>query len=598
MSSQTKPSIPLVLNRLHHDLLLYLCDFLDAASILNFSLTCKKSHQLINENEMYWKLRYYREFALDEDWREVYWLSECSGQTAPKQPTSQPKTLEQKATHDWSYINWRKAYYRRQMIYEHLINGYWHKRYCDLPVDDPKTASLYIMGMSAWATLIGENNRPRKWVLQHDIAPLGYESEQLVWRELPQFTDIVGKILRILDVDMANRYIVMRCIVHFPVKSNRYDQFSSEDIYQRKAIIVWDAKDMSRMIIPYVQQDDEAKNNAPLPESMDFYMCWGLGFTELASDSQPYNTGYRYFVYDLKRGFYYSFGPFYTASHAYIQYATKDYAQVIVLHLDSDNMVARHENFATVNDKPAGLRIHWHSYIFDDKYSTSLGDDDGEIIVPYCANPMIHGQTYGPGLSLIMIYDAKGPSIHSKDTEPDIMLTLVRVPDHSLPQNSISRHRRSRYDGAIGKVIWIRPITTSDVCSVYSQNLIVAKQDNKIDILSGTDGKIVRQLDCTIYDILRPIIGPYFHLLDRNNNNLIVNIETGEIFQRSTKLLSPKKYRTEAFVKGVHDPSPTDWPIKSPFTQYGWPFCTCIGKLATHEPRHRNRFYLYSLSGF
>jgi hypothetical protein len=67
MLSQTEPVIPLILTKLRHDIILYLCDFLDATSILNFGLTCKKSHQLINENEPYWKLRYYKEFALDDD---------------------------------------------------------------------------------------------------------------------------------------------------------------------------------------------------------------------------------------------------------------------------------------------------------------------------------------------------------------------------------------------------------------------------------------------------------------------------------------------------------------------------------------------------
>jgi hypothetical protein len=72
MPYQIKSSVPLVLTKLHRDTLLHLCDFLDAASILNFSLTCKRLHQLINENENYWRLRYYKEFALD-NWREEDW---------------------------------------------------------------------------------------------------------------------------------------------------------------------------------------------------------------------------------------------------------------------------------------------------------------------------------------------------------------------------------------------------------------------------------------------------------------------------------------------------------------------------------------------
>jgi hypothetical protein len=152
MSSRTKPAASLMLTNTHQDILLYLCDFLDSTSILNFSLTCKRFHQLINKNETYWRLRYYKEFALDDDWREEGWLIWYSGQKAPKQPTSQlSKTLKQKAVYDWSYVNWRKAYYRRHMFNRHIIDGYWRKRYCDLPVD-PETASLYVR----WQRYLGD----------------------------------------------------------------------------------------------------------------------------------------------------------------------------------------------------------------------------------------------------------------------------------------------------------------------------------------------------------------------------------------------------------------------------------------------------------
>jgi hypothetical protein len=232
MSSQTKPATLLVLVKHHHDLLLYLCDFLDAASILNFSLMCKRSHQLINKNETYWRLRYYKEFTLDEDSREGAWLTSYLSQTAPKQPISKPKTLEQKATCDWSQVNWRKAYYRRHMIDRNLIDGVWCERYCDLPVD-PETASLRIIGMNARTTLICETDGTRAWIIRDNIVPLGLEPEQLTWSELPLSTDTIGEIISVLSIHITNYYIIMRCNIRFPEKSENDDQPSSEDIYER-----------------------------------------------------------------------------------------------------------------------------------------------------------------------------------------------------------------------------------------------------------------------------------------------------------------------------------------------------------------------------
>jgi hypothetical protein len=252
MSLQTKSATLPILTKLHHELLLYLCDFLDATSILNLSLTCKKSHQVINENEAYWKLRYYSEFALDEDWRESAWLLWHSGQTAPKQSssTSQSKTLEQKATYDWSYIHWRKAYYRRHMLNRYLMDGYWRERCCDLPVGNPKTTSLYIRCMNTQVTLISERDSQRMWILQNDVLLLGPKPGQHIWNELPQPRNIIGKITSILDIYMTNIYIIIKCNIHFPMKSDK-DDHSSKDIYERKAIIAWDIRDINR-VIPFL----------------------------------------------------------------------------------------------------------------------------------------------------------------------------------------------------------------------------------------------------------------------------------------------------------------------------------------------------------
>jgi hypothetical protein len=481
------------------------------------------------------------------------------------------------------------------MFNKHLIDGAWRERYCDLLVDS-QAASLCIMGMNAQATLIGENGGTHMWVVQHDITPPGPEPEQLAWCELPQPTDIIGEITSILDVDIINHYIFIQCNIHLPVKSDKDDQSSSEDIYERKAIIAWDIQDINRVIPLYIQQDNEVRDDTSLPELIDFYMDRALGFTQLASDNQSGDASRKYIVYDLKRESHYSLGSSYTTSHTYIQSATEDYAQVITLYFNSDDMIARDESPAVKDDEPTGLRVHWHSYIFDDEHS--LEGQGGEIIMPYCDNPRIDGQRYGPGLMMVMIYDAENTSILSEGTKPFATLALVRVPDHSLPQNGISRCRRALRDGAIGEVIWTQPIATKHAQLLYSQNLIVVQRFFEFDILSGSDGKIVRQFDLGTLCMLMPVIGPYCYLLNFNYDSYIIDIETEMVFQHSTMLRSLEKRRTAANVEDAHDPSPTDRPKDLLYIQNGWPFCNCVGKLIIHEPRYRNRFYLYSLSSF
>jgi hypothetical protein len=595
MSSQTKPTTPHILTKLHYDILLRLCDFLDATSLLNFSLTCKKYHQLINENEAYWRLRYYKEFLPDEDWNEGGWLVSYYRPPEQKQPTSKPKTLEQKATRDWSHVRWCKAYYRRHTIGRHLTDDAWCERYCDLPVD-PETASLRIMGMNARTTLIGETDGIRMWAVRDSVTFLGLEPEQLTWKELPMSTDTIGKITSILDVHMTNRYIIMSCDIHSPIKSEKDDQSSSEDIHKRKAIIAWDARDVNRIFPIYIQKDEEARDNVPLPGFICTCPPWILGFTDIVSDSQPNNTSYRYFVYNFDRESYSPFGPIYTShSDTNIQSATEDYIQVIILHFDSDMEVSG-KSSAIADVKPASLRVHWHSYIFDDEHSTGLKTHGGEIMMPYCDNPRIYSQPHGPGLMIVMIYNARGPETRSDGTEPQVMMALVRVPDYSLPQNSISRYRRVHHNVSIGEVIWIQPVATNVVRSLYSQNLIVVTQGSRFDVLSATDGRLVRQIDVAAHRIFDSIMGPYCYLKDHNYDSFIINMKTGESFQHNTKLQSLiKKRRTAVPAEGAHDSSSTDQPNDLPFTPSCWPFYHCIGQLGTNEPGHRNRFYLYSL---
>jgi hypothetical protein len=48
----------------------------------------------------------------------------------------------------------------------------------------------------------------------------------------------------------------------------------------------------------------------------------------------------------------------------------------------------------------------------------------------------------------------------------------------------------------------------------------------------------------------------------------------------------------------MDDPSLTDQPTDMSATPVDWPYCGCIGQIATHKSGHQNRFYLYSLSAF
>jgi hypothetical protein len=622
MSSQTKPSTLLILAKLHHNILWYLCDFLDAVSILNLSLTCKMSHQLINGNETYWRLRYYKEFALDEDHREGDWLKWYCRQTVPKQPTStsqSPKTLEQKATRDWSHVNWCKAYYRRCILYNHLINGYWHERYCE-PSVDPKFNLTCEMGMTPWATLLVQLLGSRMWVVRHDITPPEAESEQLAWSELPLPENIIFMGANIKDSIITNNFIFIVCTIHTNDKSDGDDQSSSEKTCEHGAIIAWDIRDISKDI-PFYFLYNEVKDDTPLPRLM--YSCddWALcsrrlasngrpddvveialdsqsaDSTEPASNSQPEDTSHRYSICDLKRKSYYTFGPIYTNSHAHFQSTTEDCAQVITFYLDPADMAVKHDDSAMTGDKPAGLRVHWHSYIFDDEHSTSLEDHGGEIIIPYYSNdPKISSLRYGPGLALVLIHDRE-PMAYDGDMEFYAVMALVRIPDYSLPQNSISRRRRIYHDRTIGEVIWMRPLYGHDVLTLYSQNLIVVEQNGGLDILSATDGKIVRRVDYPEYYhsyLLGSIIGPYCYV--SGSDNLIINIETGETFEHHVKL--PPSKSTTALVEDAHDSLPSDWLDRLTVRLKHWPFCNCTGRLIMNEPGHRNGFYLYSLSGF
>jgi hypothetical protein len=131
---------------------------------------------------------------------------------------------------------------------------------------------------------------------------------------------------------------------------------------------------------------------------------------------------------------------------------------------------------------------------------------------------------------------------------------------------------------------------------LYSQNLIAVQQIGKIDILSGTDGKIVRQFDYHIHSLYGSIIGPYCYLRGYRNNSLMINVETGETVQHYVKL--PPSKLTTTPVEDTHDPSSTNQSSDLPIALESWPYCSCTGELIINNPERRNGLYLYSLSGF
>jgi hypothetical protein len=481
------------------------------------------------------------------------------------------------------------------MFNRHLIYGSWRERYCNLPVDT-ETSPLYIMSMCAYATLAGECDGHRMWIVRHDIALPVVDPKQLAWRELTLPEDTTFKVITGECLNITDHFVFMRCTTSIIDEFDGGDQYSSKEGCVYITIIVWGVRDISRTIpchILYNEATDDAHHPVPV-----YTRC----YTKVASDSHLSDESLRYSILDLKRKSCYLFGPIYNARYAYIQTFTDDYVQIIILYHNSNDMMVKHEGSVKADNKPVGLCIHWHSYIFDDEHDVSLEDLDDEIIIPYYYDKhLVVGERYGPSLSIITIcnWAALGNSEDSSDDEkPYAVLALVRVPDHSLSRNSISYHRRSRYDGAIGEIIWAQPIATLCVSPLYSQNLIMVKDDSKIDIISGTDGKIVRQFDCAVYEVLRPIIGLYCHLLGYNCDNFIINIETEETFRHSTKLLSLEKRRTVAPAEDGHGPSSPGQSSRLPFTPHSWPFCNCIGQLIIHEPGHQNGFYLYSLSAF
>ncbi|KAI9594957.1 hypothetical protein BDF19DRAFT_423006 [Syncephalis fuscata] len=222
----------------HHDILLYLCRFINGRELVFFASSCQLIYQTIVYRPGYWERRYRKVFCLG-DKREQEWLTWYSwcinalpklkestanvNKTNQEQPLSstgttidnnnnefKPHVIHLITVPNFDSARWFYAYYQRQQINCNFMTGRLKKHTCQLPIDE--YTRLKLANANPWYALIWTRKKSRIWLIQHNVFRRKIEpnNKELAWKELT--ISLSSKLFcgkaQIYDVYGTNRFVV------------------------------------------------------------------------------------------------------------------------------------------------------------------------------------------------------------------------------------------------------------------------------------------------------------------------------------------------------------------------------------------------------
>ncbi|KAI9595595.1 hypothetical protein BDF19DRAFT_422468 [Syncephalis fuscata] len=195
----------------NHDILLYLCQFIDGQELILFATSCRLIYQTIVDRPDYWERRYKSVFSLG-DRREQEWLTWYNWHINPTTNLkSIPDVNQAKQKHllspaitninttdngyalSTSYLQyipnfdatrWFYAYQKRRQTNSNFMAGRFKKQICQFPIDEH--AGLELFEANPWYALLLDKNEGRLWSIQHDVFSKKNKdiSNGLAWKEL------------------------------------------------------------------------------------------------------------------------------------------------------------------------------------------------------------------------------------------------------------------------------------------------------------------------------------------------------------------------------------------------------------------------------
>ncbi|KAI9595504.1 hypothetical protein BDF19DRAFT_55744 [Syncephalis fuscata] len=334
---------------------------------------------------------------------------------------------------------------------------------------------------------------------------------------------------------------------------------TKREFKKRRALLVWPVAGNSPPNIIYLNSKIRDRKRIDILNLSTSYHDWVL-----LNTSYRKNSYYKYYLFDLD-GNQWIEGPEYDncLSPACIQFASYSQCQFIIWTMISnskksttDSTTTDTPNLHAVDNGNQATRIQWE--VFDAQKGQSqcqkiLSD---QITIPYCPDGVIEALTYTEKMCLIIIFDKENHLKRFVGGKFSATLSLFVLGKFSLNASAQSIFDARDYGRVLpidsadqGRILWSRLINGDRITNLYSEKLIVVRNEEIFDVLNAHDGSLLRSIACPYYSTLTPFLGLLCGLSDSaRRKNWFIDMRTGRIYDPPTRLISRqtedvKKYK-------------------------------------------------------
>ncbi|KAI9591101.1 hypothetical protein BDF19DRAFT_499597 [Syncephalis fuscata] len=290
---------------------------------------------------------------------------------------------------------------------------------------------------------------------------------------------------------------------------------TKREFTKRRALLVWPVAGNSPPNIIYLNSKIRDKKRIDILNLSTSYHDWEkfiLQILFIDLDGNQWIEGPEYDNY---------------LSPACIQFASYSQCQFIIWTMISnskksttDSTTTDTPNLHAVDNGNQATHIQWE--VFDAQKGQSqcqkiLSD---QITIPYCPDGVIEALTYTEKMCLIIIFDKENHLKRFVGGKFSATLSLFVLGKFSLNASAQSIFDARDYGRVLpidsadqGRILWSRLINDDRITNLYSEKLIVVRNEETFDVLNAHDGSLLRSIACPYYSTLTPFLGSLCGLL-------------------------------------------------------------------------------------
>ncbi|KAI9597122.1 hypothetical protein BDF19DRAFT_435903 [Syncephalis fuscata] len=549
-----------------HDILLYLCRFVDGQELVLFAASCRFIYKTIVDRPDYWERQYKKIFSLAIG-ANKNGLCEVKESTLDVNQTKQEHLVAPigtnvsnvnneyallasylKSVSSFDATQWFYAYQRRRQIERNFMAGRFKKQIYQLPADG--NIQMELADVNPWYTLVSDKRGYKTWSIQHNLFSKKneYGGEEPGWKELAipippalfdcshvvfsaseqhQFVMAYVNIMTYNDVrlvDIGDPIVNINELKAQHIKESASKVFNTLDEHstasatiaasnerkssQRTAILVWPNAGSSLPNVIYLGHGYDNRGREEFSHFSDTCNEWALFCIYYAQYSYR-----RFDLINLDEGQWIEGVKLYNdETSSCIQFASHDKCQFLTCAIVHDvgafdlasTFIANEDSQIAGNDNPL-LYIQWKLLDAHKGWSKSKEILSGQITIPYWPDAIVGAGTYTEKMCLITVANPYYDSSSNCDDPFDTLLFFFvfgKDASNTSPQSLFDARDYGQ----------LQPIDNSDQGYILwrrpiIENTITGLYSEKIIIVHS--GKTIDVLDARNGDLLRSITVPF-----------------------------------------------------------------------------------------